>query len=477
MMRHKTILFFLLPILISFLLHARIFNLDVMGVHSWRQSQTQTVIYNFNYSDNSILNPQRFDLSSGTTTLLYEFPLYQWLIAQVNTIVGYSVANTRIMTYIFFVFGLIGFYRLIIKFVSPEIALLTNICFCFSPLMYYYSVNPLPDTLALAFGIWALNFLFEFVARPNNLSFILFSTSLSLAALIKLPYILFGSALIIYFKGLTKRKDYKEFIERICILTVCLIPVVIWYYRAIQTWSNNPIAQGILNNDKSLSKLIYYLQGNLISTLPELITNYAACPFLILGIFMLFKKKKSWSLAHHYLITTFLFFTAYFLYELNMIKDTHDYYLMPFVPLIFLLVARGIILFYEKGYKKPALFLILLIPVMAWVRMNNAWDPSSPGFNKEYLTKNETFKKIIPENALCIIDHDDSKFIALYFLKRNGYSLGQNEMSAEAIKKFYLKGARYLITDNLNLNLSDYQGLIFKELHVSDLKLYQLSLP
>lgn len=477
MSRYKIAIFFLIPILVSFLLHARIFSLDVMGVHSWRQSQTQTVIYNFNFSDNNILNPQRFDLSSGTSTLLYEFPLYQWIIAQANAVAGYSISNTRLITFVFFVFGLLGFYKLIRKFVTVEIALLTNVCFCFSPLMYYYSVNPLPDTLALAFGIWALNFLIDFVMRPDNLKLILFCFFLSLSALIKLPYIIFGSAFIIYLVKLITKKDLRSLFQSAFIFILFLIPVFVWYHKAIPTWTNNPIAQGVFINDENFSKLLYYLQGNVISTLPELITNYAACPFLIAGIYMFYRKRKTLSFAHHYLLTTFIFFSVYVLYELNMIKDTHDYYLMPFLPLVFLLVARGIIFFFEKGYKKLALFLILLIPVMAWIRMNKAWNPSSPGFNKEYLTKSQALQRLIPTNSLCIIDHDDSKFIALYFLKRQGFSLNQNEMSTRTIEKFSDLGARYLITDNLNLNVKDYQRFNLVEIYSSDIKLYKLNMP
>ena len=128
----KIVFFFLLPILVSFVLHFRVLNLDLIGYHVWRQTQTQTVIYNFNFSDNNIFHPQKLDLTSGSKTLLYEFPLYQWLIAQVNNGIGYSVLNTRLITFLFFVFSLLGFYKLILKFVSKEIALVSNTLMYFS---------------------------------------------------------------------------------------------------------------------------------------------------------------------------------------------------------------------------------------------------------------------------------------------------------------------------------------------------------
>jgi hypothetical protein len=137
MSNKRAAFFFILPVLLSFLLHFHVLKLDVVGYHAWRQAQTQTVIYNFTFSDNSIFHPQKFDLRSGSTALLYEFPLYQWMIAQVNHIIGYSVVNTRTISFVFFIFLLLAFYRLLLNFVKKEVALITNWLLCFSPLLYY----------------------------------------------------------------------------------------------------------------------------------------------------------------------------------------------------------------------------------------------------------------------------------------------------------------------------------------------------
>ncbi|MGZ3919270.1 MAG: ArnT family glycosyltransferase [Bacteroidia bacterium] len=472
----KTAFLFCLPVLVSFILHLRIFNQDVMGVHSWRQAQTQTVIYNFNYSDNSIFHPQRLDLTEGSTALLYEFPLYQWIIAQVNLATYYSILNTRVVTFIFFVLGLMGFFMLLRKFVSKEIALITNALFCFSPLMYYYCVNPLPDTLALALSIWALYYFFEFVSENKLLHFLLFGLFLSLATLVKLPYILFASCFLYYIFERLKNKDYKKISGLVIVLLFCLAPAFLWYYYAIPTWSYNPVVKGIFINKSSIGQLLYYFQGNLISFVPELLTNYASCLFLVVGIYLFFKQRKSWGSVHNYFFTILIFFGAYFLYELNMIKDTHDYYLMPFIPLIFLLVARGLIYFLDRKKKMIVVILLTAAPIMAFVRINHLWDSDSPGFTSDYLNKSEQLQKIIPKNDTCIIDHDDSRFIALYFLKRKGYSLAKDEIKPGILKHYYLKGGKYLVTDNLSLQINDYPEFTFQELFSNNLKVFKIAL-
>ena len=58
------ILFFFLPAL-SVAMHWRVFQTDLVGVHVWRQVQTQTVIVNFYEEDFNILNPRLDPRGSG----------------------------------------------------------------------------------------------------------------------------------------------------------------------------------------------------------------------------------------------------------------------------------------------------------------------------------------------------------------------------------------------------------------------------
>lgn len=476
MSARKIIFFFLLPVLISFILHFHVLKLDLIGYHVWRQTQTQTVIYHFNFSDNSIFHPQKFDLTSGSTSLLYEFPLYQWVIAQVNNCFGYSVLHTRILTFIIFIFLLLGFYKLLSKFVRTEIALITNFLLCFSPLLYYYCINPLPDILALCFSVWSLNFFFKYIYTPQTKYFLAFCIFLMLAALVKLPFILFGSVLILYCYKLLKQKNYKEIFTRTFTLLLILIPAACWYIKVIPTWKGNGITSGLINNNKTFLELLDYFQFNLISSVPELLANYASCIFLVVGMWFFFKNFKAFSEKVSYLILLFILLSVYFLFELNMIEKTHDYYLMPFIPLLFFVIAYGVKFFYQKNYKKFILFIVLLVPVTAWLRIDTRWNLVDPGFVNDYLTEQKQLQKLIPEKEKCIIDYDNSHFVSLYYLKRYGYSLFKNEINALTLKDRYLKGANYFITENLSINLDQYTEFNFEEIYSKNLKIYKLRL-
>jgi 4-amino-4-deoxy-L-arabinose transferase-like glycosyltransferase len=252
--------------------------------------------------------------------------------------------------------------------------------------------------------------------------------------------------------------------------------VFLWYLKAIPTWSGNGITSGLIKNNKSLLVLLDYFQFNLISSVPELLTNYASCVFLVTGIYLFFKRIRNLKNHHHYLIILFLFLSVYFLFELNMIEKTHDYYLMPFIPLIFLVVTYGVNYFYFSKYKKFVFFIVCIVPLTAWLRINTRWNRENPGFTIDYLTQKNYFQKIISTNDTCIIDYDESRFISLYYLKRKGYSLLENELNQNTLKELYLKGAKFLVSENPAFNTNDYPNFNFKNSYDENLKIFRIEL-
>jgi hypothetical protein len=470
MSRWRVSLLFLLPVALSVIMHWRVFSLDVMGIHVWRQAQTQTVIYHFQHTANNILNSQRFDLTSGTSSLRYEFPIYQWLIAQVNRSIGYSVAHTRAITFLVFAVFLLGFFRLIAKFHGQRVALVTNALLCFSPLLYYYCVNPLPDLAALCCATWALTI--YFAVRQDTRGFVLFSLLISLATLIKLPYILFAAVAAPELWKLIRTGAFRLFMLRLIVLLLILSPAICWYAQAIPTWTNNPVTHGMLDNSKTPGQLLDILSFNLLSSVPELLTNYASCVFLVWGIIQFFRRRFEFPRVHY--VTLFLILAGYFLFEMNQIGRTHEYYLMPFLPLVFLLVAQGVSAAQQGSYSWLVPLAICLVPLTAWLRIDHRWNAETPGFQRDYLVHQDALNKLVPRDAICVIDKDETRFVCLYYLKRYGYSLQQHGMATSTLSELYGKGARYIFTEDPSWNPSDYPSFQFEQLFSGNVRVYRI---
>jgi hypothetical protein len=152
--KHYRLVLFSIPV-ISFLLHFHVFNLDLIGIHVWRQTETQTVINNFYRGDFNILNPHVNGLADTDQLHRMEFPLMQWIIALLYKIFGPHIAVTRLTI---FTIGMCSVYGMFVFcsniFNNKGLAALAAWCFNFSPVFYYYTVNPMPDNLALCGGVW-----------------------------------------------------------------------------------------------------------------------------------------------------------------------------------------------------------------------------------------------------------------------------------------------------------------------------------
>src|SRR5665213_3459230 len=140
--------------LISFALHFHVFQMDLTGIHVWRQTETQTVINNFYRDDFNILNP-RINGNADTDQLhRMEFPLMQWLVALFYKLFGPHIAVTRAVNFIIGLCSVYGmFYFCSNIFKNKGTAAICAWCFNFSPVFYYYTINPMPDNLALCCGI------------------------------------------------------------------------------------------------------------------------------------------------------------------------------------------------------------------------------------------------------------------------------------------------------------------------------------
>lgn len=469
------VLFFIVAIFISVFQHYRVFSLDVIGYHSWRQTQTQTVIDNFYKVDFNILNPRLDDLHYPDGIYRMEFPLAQWLVACLYKLFGSHLFITRLFFYIITFISVFGMFKLTFVLTQNKLtSLLMAWFFLFSPVLYYYSVNPLPDNLALCFGIWSIYFWISYLKQNKNHLFILSCIFLTLSVAVKLPFIVFGAMYLskFYDKHALKKINIKYALTPFFIM----IPTLFWYVWVIPTWGGNGVVRGIIDNDKTILQLLDIMQFNLFSTMPELLVNYATVPLLILGFYFLVKKLNIKNYIHRSFIFVGILLIIYFLYEMHLIDRVHDYYLFPFLPMLFLIVAyaiQSIFLNPSSNFKYLILLSFLISPITAYLRCNSRWNSESPGFTKEFLSCKKQLQEIIPISSKVIVFGDDSRSIVLYHLQRKGWSLGQYGIKDKDFEEGIKRGATFVITDcEVDTNQvfqRQVSELLFKR---NDVKLY-----
>lgn len=432
-------------ILLSLLMHLPHFHKDLISVHAWRQTQTQTTIQAFYEEDGNILNPRRYNRGSEDGIFRMEFPLMQWLISRVYFITGSSVLVTRIFLFLTGIGCVIALYFWLQSLLLHKMAAAWGSwAFCFSPAFYYYTLNPIPDVFALFLGLSGLALIRQTSSLYRNAGLLL----LSFSALCKLPFILFMIAPAWPMVIRLYRRQAGDTTSWLFMMVALLFPLS-WYLYVIPGWKGNGIVQGMLENQATLSDLSAYFFHNLISTLPELLVNYAALPFFLYGIFQIIRNRK-WK-AHPELMLLGFALVAFFLFELNMIARVHDYYLFPFYALIPLAITLGIRAGFQAVDKKVyyiTFLLLLVLPLTAWLRMQHRWDERQPGFNADLYQYRDALRKAVPDDALCIAGNDESGYIFFYYIHKKGWSFQKDEPTADQLRAWRNMGAAYLYSDS-----------------------------
>lgn len=443
-------------IVLGIVLHWRVWQLDIMGIHGWRQTQTMTVVENFAFEDMNILNPRINSRGDGDGIFRMEFPLMQWIFAWFYRWFGDNLTIARVLTFIISIFSGIGFYRLLKAYgLSDTVSSIGMWCLSWSPVLFYYAVNPLPDNLALCFGIWSLSFLKRHQQKGSVRQLAGFGIFLALATAVKLPFILFGAGYIPVFFQNMKKLPAKT-VWHATIVLINILPSLAWYAWVIPQWKNTALIGGVGAEESfDYSSAINNIWGITHSMLPELLVNYASVLFFLMGIALLFRTK---SILFRYASELFIFaaVTAYYLYEVNMIGLVHDYYLFPFLPLIFLLITAGaqrITLSKHMWLRYVGLIALVILPLTAYLRAKGRW--SSMGNGKAILTNKKELRNLVPDTALVVAGNDPSTHIFLYHIHKKGWTFEQDWLTAEDLKEHIDHGAKYLYSNTDYLRKSE----------------------
>lgn len=466
---------------ISVILHFKHFKEELTSIHVWRQTQTQSTITNFYEEGMNIFKPTKNDRGNGDGVFRMEFPLMQWLVACIYKIFGNHLIITRIFMFIAGLFSVFGIYRLLVEiFQNKDIAIIGAWAFNFSPCFYYYTINPLPDNFALSVSIWGVVVFFRWFRKNKSYLLLLSGLLIGIGALCKLPFILYFLIPLTHFIIEIKKSGARKeiLIGAFQILIFTTLPLS-WYLLAIPTWNGNGIIAGLLGSSDSFKTILDYLQHNLISTLPELLLNYGSVLFFVMGFYFIIKNKS----FRNPLFPVFIVWSAgillYFLFEVNMIAKVHDYYLFPFYPILFILVAYGAynMLGLQNRLAKSLVFLLLaILPLTAYLRMKVRWDLNSPGFNKDLLVYKDDLRNSVPQKALCIAGNDESHFIFFYYIDKKGWGFDNDGLTTENIKGMIAKGAQYLYSDSRsideNKNIKPYLDKLISE--KGSIRIYKL---
>lgn len=438
-------------------------------------------IRNFVRHDNSIFNPRVNTFNGGKDNLLrYEFPLMQWSIAQIQKVFGEDIRIVRISLFIIGLISILSFVIIINHIFNDwHTAIFSAILLQYSPVFYYYTINPIPDNLALAFSFVYIAFILKHRKSSKKHHLIIASLALMFASLCKLPFLMVSIISISFF--LTDIKKDKKILLRLRQYALpqfsFLLPTIAWYSWAIPTWSGNPVLTGQLNEKFILSEYLDIFIYHCIIMFPCILISL---PIWIVTFMGLKNYSKKWK-EQRWLITLMGVTFLYLILEFKPIGKAHDYYMLPFLPWIFILVGYGVSRILK--FKNGILFICLTCifsSIYTAKTAKNKWSIEKSHFNSDVFFFSEELKNVVPNDEKCIILNDISSYIFSYRIDKMGYVFKSDYLPIEWIDDMVRNyNVSYMYSDSRKIDESLELKKYIQEviLHKGSIKVVKLRLP
>lgn len=441
-----------LILLTAFLLRSRgLFN-PLLDAHSWRQTFTATVAYNFYSSNMNILQPR---LNVFPEINEVEFHLYPFAVAVLYKIFGFHDYFGRLVS-IFFGLGTIIFiYLLARRYLGELVASAAALFWTFSPMTIYYNRTFMPESAMLFFSAAGVYFFLEWLEAEEKIHLFVVSASLIGSALLLKAtclYLFIPMFYLAYVKhgaGVFKRPSMYVY------LFLSLTGPFLWYYYSHRIFQTQVGGASIwdIGTDKWFNKAILLSPGFYrrvwLQHLGELHFAFSGYLFFWIGLFLpsIDKDKalKDARFLRVWVLAVFLFFIV-----VAMGNYVHEYYQLPLMIAGSIFVGRGVEWFVEKirrGGKKyfadPLFYalavLVLWLPVYGFTK-----SAERMRFDVGYKFAADKISEISPVGEkIVVISHSEPE--VFYYARRKGWHLNTEAADVELIKEYKKAGAGYAV--------------------------------
>ncbi len=417
-----------------------IWNPPIEAAHSWRQATGLMVARNYFEGNTSFWYPMVNETSGGTGIIGMEFPLMYYIQGKLGVLFGFHAGIGRLLNVLISTLGLAYFFALVRRFASEKTAFYATLLLMVS-CFFMYSRKVMPDTEALAVYLIGIYYFFEALRFGRWKDIVLSFIMLSLGLLLKISVLpLLAFVVFAYVKTSNEPKKPGVFL----IPFLSLIPACIWYFiwnpylaQHFGSWYN--LGGGLMDGGRAFLESPFLLLQQLVF---HPFVSYLAFGLCLYGVIRLAKHGVSW--AWKISLPLFLVLFSGYALKSGVIFLTHEYYILPAVPLLAILGGYAL-----SSLGKYAWVLMLCISMEAIG--NQLYD-----FR---VNKSEAYKlglgpiadRYIPTDALVAIN-GNSNPQELYLLGRKGWNLSDETLRQKAmVNELTGKGCSYLVINKRTL--------------------------
>ena len=407
--------------------------------HNWRQCQTNMTTRNYCEDGLDILHP-RIDWAGEKTGIVgSEFPFFNFLTYLAAKVFDYSHWLGRLVNLIVSSIGLYYFYRLVKLEVNEDTALYSTL-FLTTSIWFAFSRKVMPDTFSMSLVISGLYYGRVYLQQGKNSAVALFFILSTLGVLSKIPALclmsLIGVALIL--------KVPRHRIVILYILAAISIAIVGWWYfvwvpHLLETYKYQVIfSKGFT---EGLEEMLPYLSGLVERFSFSALKSFIGFACFLAGLYYFIKLKNKVAVLAFALVSVSF---AVYMIKTGLAVPTHNYYIIPYVPVMALIAGSFIDKISNKKYQYALVALVCIEGIGN--QQHDFFIKDSELFKLELET---IVQDVVPKNDLIIINGGRSPQ-EIYFTNRKGWTC-TNELlnTAGFLDSLEQLGAKYLILNKI----------------------------
>jgi hypothetical protein len=349
-------------------------NLRPRSIHSWSQCERASIALNYYQVDMNFFKPKIHRALDGEGVTGLEFPFVNYSAAILYKLFGFHEIYYRTFVLATLLFGLLLFYFLSFSFTKNYLLSLASVgAAYFSPVLIYYSANFQAETTSLGFVLASWYFIIKYFNTSQKKYFYLFFTFATLAALVKITSLIIfgvviGLVILDRFKFFHKTRNNVELVpNKFLVLFYCALGVILtfgWYKYA--AWLSEKyhsdaflLAQRIVTDKKEAITIWGYIKKTWVDQYYAKET-YVLISCVVIALILGYKK-----VSRLLFTITFLTFlgSCCFVFLLFFQFRNHDYYIIPLLPFVFLLLLTfaDFVSRLAENYFPPLKFIVVII--------------------------------------------------------------------------------------------------------------------
>lgn len=419
----------------------------ILGWHAWRQADTSSMARNFYSGGYDFLNPQ-IDWGGNTPGIVEcEFPIYPYILAMLYPFTGVHAAVGRLVSALFASLTIVYLFLLGRALFGHRTGLWAAALFALLPIVAFYGRVVMPEPLMLCASVAGIYHFVVWVGSSRIRDLSLSCLFVTLAALVKLPALYLGLPLLYlawgkYGRGFIRRPELWSFAG------VTLSIVAAWYAHAHALKDVNGLTFGIweYGSDKwgnwDLVFSVRYWNTVLFSHLAERIITWPIMGLFLIGLFH-DRRSRTGAVVDVWLV-------ALLVYLIVVAKGNyiHEYYQLPLVPPVVLIVARLLGIWVPGSFtnnKRSILLALVLIGAFSlgtirFVQYHRGEDAQRSHL---YQLAQAIQEHTPPRSPILLLDGSDPTL--LYLAGRKGWHVTIDQLTNPDLTRYRDLGARALV--------------------------------